>query len=393
MVETLYRYGWGAPSEIDLGTTGSGKSERIRKRLVVERWTSFVDPTRGVRRGVFISMLHDPKRMESYAEFRRALHAYGMIRDDAWLIVNALLREAYRRYDFLSTLKWVDAKGRQREGGRPWNPLVHGPIISMFWDEFHQLATWKEFIDKLEELARIQRAAGMRVTIASHMATLGDTGSQALRDMLAGGRAVLLRTTSGLNASLTTGGQLTGDPRSLPKQPGMCFVAEGETATLIGRESYIPTDEQAEALGVRSLYDWLFDDNNQPIGYPAEIPPETADAFGREFMEWAAAGRQFGGRPVPVLGATRPVPRAAGDGTALDALLGILAAASQPLDRPQIAAHPQWGGRNVTSTMTAALRAGQESGRVVKTADGRYRLSDRYREQIAAERSESGEAA
>lgn len=361
MTEVLFRFGQGAPSALTLGTTGSGKSERLRLKLVIERWTSFVDPATGQRRGLFLSFLHDPKQLESFAEFRDAVHGYGITRDDAHIMIDAFLREMRRRYDFLRSLKWTDnkPKPRQRRGGIKWNPLVHGPLISVIWDEFHEMAADAEFAKKQEKLARYQRACGMRAEIASHMGTLGDTASQALRDMVAGGRATMLRTTSALNAGLATGGQLVGDPRALPRDPGMCLVADGEAQSLIGRHAWIPGDDAGFDV---TLYDFLFDEDNNPIGFPAEIPPETAEAFGREFMEWAAAGRSEEGRAdssMWLAPAPRPVDTTAGDQSALDALLATLATSTAPMARAQIAEHPLWKPRAVTSTLTKALKDAQ----------------------------------
>lgn len=391
MREPLFKFGWGAPSKLVLGTTGSGKSEEYRQQLVIERWASFVDPVSGQRKGLFLSFLHDPKRMESYAEFRRALHGYGTTRDDAHIMADAFEREMDRRYDFLSTLAWTDRKDRDREGSVPWDPRVHGPILSAVWDEFHELAgADAELVKKLERIARKQRACAMRACVGTHMGTLGDTGSQALRDMLSGGVAILFRTTSALNAALATGGQLTADPRALPKVPGMCLVSDGETATLMGRRSYIPKDEQTHDV---TLYDWLFDDSNNPIGYPAEIPPETAEAFGTEFMEWMAAGRQRGGRSGwSYAGTPAFVPTE--DKKAADALRRILFEAAGPLRREEIAKHTLWVPRSVTSTLTAALKAGREAEPpwAVKAGAGpstTYELSAAAREQMAGESAET----
>lgn len=353
MWDTWYRFGWGAPSEIVLGTTGGGKSARLRKKMVAERWTyQMVD---GRPRGLFVTLLHDPKRLESYAEFRDAVHGYGITRDDAHIIIDALLREMVRRYDFISALEWTDGKGRHRRGGLAWNPLIHGPIISHYWDEFHELAGDGPFVAKLEKLARYQRAGAMRGTLASHMGTLSDTGSQALRDMLAGGRATLFRTTSALNAGLVSGGQLTADPRTLPRTPGMCYVVDGETAPIMGRESYIPGGEDAG-----NVYDWLFDDSNEPVGFPADIPPETAEAFGPEFMQWLEAGRAPGGRvQVPYMPAVVGVPVQAAarpDVRSVDAVLAVLASARRPLDTNELTDLLRAEGYTFkTRTITGAL--------------------------------------
>jgi hypothetical protein len=385
MYDTLYRYGWGAPSEVALGTTGGGKSQRARKRMLIERYASFVDDT-GVRRGTHLTILHDPKRLETYAEFRDAVFAYGITRDDAHIIVDALNRECERRYDWLSTQEWTDAKGRSRRGGLAWNPLIHGPVISHFWDEFHFLTGDGEFVKKLETLGRLQRAAGMRAMLLSHMGTLGDTGSQALRDMLASGRATLFRTTSAMNAGLVTGGQLTGDPRALPRQPGMCFVADGETASMMGRESYVPGDEDAEKLGATSLYDWLFDDDNNPIGFPAEVPPETAEAFGEEFMQWAEAGRLPGGReawrrsrpstPEREPAATRP------DVRCVDAVASQLAVSPVPMDMDALSSALSRAGYTFSvRTIRGALTELRKQGTVF-SSNGFHEPTPQVRDSI-----------
>jgi hypothetical protein len=390
MWDTWYRYGWGAPSEIVLGSTGGGKSARARKKMIAERWTSHV--VDGVRRGLFITLLHDPKRLESYAEFRDAIHGYGMTRDDAHILIDALLREMLRRYDYLSSLEWTDTKGRRRRGGVAWDPRVHGPVISHYWDEFHELAGDGEFVKKLEKLARYQRACAMRGTLLSHMGTLSDTGSQALRDMLAGGRATLFRTTSALNAGLVSGGQLSADPRTLPRSPGMCYVVDGETAPIMGRESYVPGEEQPG-----NVYDWLFDDRNQPIGFPAEIPPETAEAFGPEFMAWLEEGRsplgRTGARPAV---AREPVaPRS--DVRSVDAVLAVLASQRRAMPMNDLAAELRTRGFNfATRTITGALSGLKTSGKAQEvnkcwelTADTRAEFDalEQERAAVAAEES------
>lgn len=391
MFDTQYRYGWGAPSEIVLGTTGGGKSMRARKKMIIERYSTVVDAG-GVRRGAFITILHDPKRMESYAEFRDAVHAYGTTRDDAHIIIDALLNEMFRRYDLLAGLEWTDGKGRTRRGGLAWDPAVHGPIISHYWDEFHELAGDGEFVKKLEKLARYQRACAMRATLLSHMGTLGDTGSQALRDMLSGGRATLFRTTSALNAGLVSGGQLNVDPRTLPREPGMCFVVDGDTPPIMGRESYIPGGEEPG-----NVYDWLFDDSNSPIGFPAEIPPETAEAFGTEFMEWAAAGRLPEGRahwrPTSAPAATT----VKADVKSIDAVLAALSTSAVPLgmDALQATSVVAAGGWS-TRAIRGALQKLREQGLVFTSGNGvltRHELTPQARADMEAQSAAAAEQA
>ena len=397
MVRVLFRRGWGAPSGQVTGTTGGGKSMDVRQSLLIERWAHYVDKKTGEKRGAFISMLHDPKHMQSYAEYRNAVSAYGVTRDDAHILVDALLREMFRRYDLVSTMTWVDDLGRERHGGADWDPAVHGPIISVYWDEFHALAEDKELVKKLDQLARYQRACAMRGTILSHMSTLSDMGLQSLRDMLAGGRATLYRTTSGLNATLATGGQLVGDPRTLPKDPGMCYVADGETATLMGRKSWVPNDAQAKALGARSVYDWLFDADNNPIGYPAVIPPETVEAFGKEFMEWAAAGRRPAGRTpgsskLFVAGASGQVTSSTrDDARAVDVLRRVAFDARGPFTRAQVVKNDLWvaAGLGITSTLGKSLAEAMKAGWLEKSSHGQYEMVASEQARMRAELDEA----
>ena len=365
--EPFYRYGWGAPSKVVTGTTGSGKSENLRKQMVIERYFAHTDPDTGVKRGLFATFLHDFKQFESYGEFRPAVHAAGSTVEDAYIMRDALIREMHRRYAMLASYVWYDKKDRRREGGIKWDPRIHGPILSWVIDEFHEIAKDQEFIGPLERLARKMRACGIRITIGTHLATLGDTGSRGFRDMLAGGYALLGRTTDGLT-SVITGGQLTADPRQLPKLPGMCLVADGEQQTMHARQTFVPADED-EPLNV---YDLLFDDNNNPIGYPAELPPETLEAFGPDWAKWAEAGKQPGGRSEGVwLKEPAVAQSSAADGvefkSAKEAVLSVLFTAMKPLD---------------IDGVDAALRPLRERGLKCSTRTARVVLAELFNDKI-----------
>ena len=384
MWEPFYKYGWGAPSKMVVGTTGSGKSENLRKQLVIERYFAVSDPAApGGMRGLFASFLQDFKRFESYGEFRRAVHASGCTVDDAYLMRDALIREMDRRYDMLASHVWFDKKGRRREGGIHWDPRVHGPILSWIIDEFHEIAKDTAFIAPLELLARKMRACGIRITIGTHMGTLGDTGSRGLRDMLAGGYLLLGRTTDSLTTAVT-GAKLTADPRQLPKLAGMCLVADGEQQTMHARQTYIPSNED-EPLNV---YDLLYDDNNQPIGYPAVLPPETLEAFGPEWVEWAEAGKEPGGRKAGPWNATSATQAAAPVGepsaeeatSAKEAVAQILASNGGEMDIDAIdAALEPFRARGVRCSISMArkvLAVLVKDEFAVKTRHGFYQISE-----------------
>jgi hypothetical protein len=387
---TQFRLGLGAPSRIIIGTTGSGKTEAIR-RLTRGQIKARVLRPDGIPTRLVAPFLHDPKRGADYGALRRLVCGFSIDSATLHMIVDAFDREMNRRYDALGLTVWIDDKDREREGERPFDPRTMGPILSLILDEFHVDAKDQGLMAKLDPFARKKRAAGIEITFASHLATIGDTGSQAFRDMAASGEAWLLRTTMGMNAPLVTGATLTGDPRALPREPGFVFAASGEEQTMKGRFAYQKPDE---------FYDDLYDDDNQPRVQPIEWPQETLDAFGKEFVEWMAASqnRQVGTAVplVPMTLRSAAVPSSQQDLLAEDALRRILFESTEPLGRPAIIEHPLWKDRfNTTSTLTAVLRKGQDATPpwLLRHAVGKgaFGLSPAMRDQMAQAADELAE--
>jgi hypothetical protein len=395
LVTRLFTRGWGAPSRLIIGTKGSGKTSVVRRLLFAQLKARVMCPS-GQPARLIAPFVDDPKRGADYGLFRRLVCGFSVEPDTLHMIVDAFGREMDRRYDALASTVWQDDEGRLWEGERPFDPTTMGPILSLTCDEFHVRAKDQALMAKLDPFGRKMRAAGIEINVATHLSTIGDTGSQGFRDMLAGGEAWLLRTTLGLNASLATGGQLTGDPRALPRVAGMLLHASGEgSATMQARAAY---DEPA------TLYDQVYGPNRTPLIQPIEWPPETLEAFGRDFVEWMRECQESAlGTPVPAVPRSLKTgtPAAAGqDLLAEEALRRILFASTAPMSRGQIAEHPLWAGRSVTSTLTAVLRAGQDCKPpwLVKLPQGKgvYDLTADIRQHMtdaASEDSDGQEAA
>ena len=386
----LWTPGWGAPSRIILGTKGSGKSETVRL-LILAMLKARIESAAGPRRLV-APFLHDPKRGADYGAFRRQVSGFSITSDTLHLIVEAFAREMERRYDALANTVWTDSKGRQREGERPFDPATMGPVLSLIMDEFHVDAKDKALMAKLDPMGRKMRAAGIELNVATHLATIGDTGSQGFRDMTAGGEAWLLRTTLGLNASLATGGTLTGDPRLLPRVAGMVLHASGEEATMQARVAYVEPE---------ALYDLLYDDNNNSLIQPIEWPQETLDAFGPDFVQWMRECQQqpVGSAPVAPPSGFKPAGQpstSAEDLKAFNVLLAVLGAADGPCRRPQVMEDPRWVWS--TKTLTNVLRAGQDTDppllQKVDGSNGAYELTEYGRgwDQLERDRADAQEA-
>lgn len=380
----MWQPGWGAPGRWLVGTKGSGKTEALRLLLLGMLEAQVMGPA-GPRRLV-APFLHDPKRGKDFGAYRRQVSGFSTTPDCLHMIVEAIIREMDRRYDALGSDVWFDEYDRPREGETAFDPSVHGPIISLVVDEFHEPAKDQLLMAKLEPMARKMRAGGIEVVAASHMSTISDSGSQVFRDMLAGGEAWLFRTTSGLNAALATGGQLVGDPRGLPREPGSVLHAAGDDDTMQARMAYVPSEP---------LYNRLYDERNRSRILPVEWPAETLEAFGPDFVEWmrACQARQPGESAPATPKAYVQVggPRAATvqeSAGAEEALLRVLFDASSPMARKDIEGHPSW--RWGMSTATNVLRKTQDDGRVRKlpVGKGTFELTADARERMAAERSE-----
>lgn len=372
LVTRMFTPGWGSPSRAIFGTKGSGKTELIRRLLLAQLRTRVMGPERPVR--LVAPFLHDPKRGADYGAFRRQVSGFSVDSSTLHMIVDAFGREMDRRYDALAGVVWKDSKGRWREGEKPFDPRVMGAILSLDMDEFHVDAKDQLLMTKLDPFARKMRAAGIEINIATHAATIGDTGSQGFRDMLAGGEAWLLRTTMGLNAALATGGTLTGDPRLLPRVPGMVLQSSGEDTTMQARIAY----DDGEAM-----YDMLYDDDNNSRIQPIKWLPETLEAFGPDFVQWMRDSQE---RPIGSIAVSAPAtykpagaaPEQTDDRKAFDVLLLILKDGGKPMKRSDIVNDARWTW--ATKTLTNVLRAGQDVDpqlvRKIEGSNGAYELTE-----------------
>jgi hypothetical protein len=251
------------------------------------------------------------------------------------MLVQAFKQEMLRRNAFLSKkgwrdqhgqlhrAEWVDQRGRTRYGRKWWNPLVDGPILTLNIDEAHEYLAVREFAQFVTAGARMYRKCGMRIRVATHTPLLTDLGgSMALRDMLTGGFVWVGRTANSLSGPTAFNGRLPVDPRSIPAIPGAGFT--------LGRLA----DKQmmSRFMWEEDYYELVRDVHDMPIGYPAELPAHTLEAFGPEFGKWMTqlrAGEDWTpDQPVKV----DPVAPQ----RSVDAVLLVMAAAGRPLNMDEL---------------------------------------------------------
>jgi hypothetical protein len=384
----LFREEWGCPHDFLCGTTGAGKSEALSMLLLIDRWAHHTDAD-GCRHGLVADLLIDPQQGQSYEPFMDDLAApVAVDLAEAKLMVEAVRREMFRRNAYLSKrgwrdangvlhrAEWVDAKGRTRYGRKWWDPRIDGPILTLNIDEAHEFLADREFVALVTAGARMYRKCGIRIRVATHTPLLTDLGgSMALRSMLTGGFVWAGRTADRLSGPTAFNGRLPADPCSLPLDPGVCFAMGGQaTKPMMARTMWEP-----------DFYDWIRDGDGSPIGYPAELPAVTWEAFGPEFAQWVQA-RADESEWVPESASPSSAGKVDLSSTAKDRVFTVLAGQGSTVDMDKLdELLTAKGWATPTRTIRDALKKLREAG-LVFTANGRHELTPQGREQAEAGR-------
>jgi len=373
----LYRPDWGTPHDFLCGTTGAGKSDTLSLLLTIDRWASYVD-VNGVRRGLVADLLIDPQQGQSYGPFVDDLAApMACTLDEAMLLVQALRQEMFRRNRYLARVEWPDPRRRKRDGspvmrkGRKWwNPLVDGPIITLNIDEAHEYLAHKPFAALVTSGARMYRKCGIRIRVATHTPLLSDLGgSMALRDMLTGGFVWVGRTANSLSGPVAFNGRLQVDPRTIPEVPGMAFLLSG----------LAPKPMLVRSMWEPDFYDWVRDDQDEPVGYPATLPPETVAAFGKEYAAWVAHMADPNATPWDAGAGSTAKASPSEAVVSVDAVFSVLAAARGSLDMDTLNGElVRLGHRYATKTIRDAVKRLRDQGQV-QSANGRHELTAQTR--------------
>lgn len=368
----IYRPGWGVPHVAAFGTTGSAKSEFLSAVFTIDRWAHYVTDD-GRKVGIVADFLIDPQQGQSFAPFLDDLAGpVACSLEEAMVLVRALEREGLRRNRYLAreAKAWDERRQKWRTGRKWWNPLVDGPILALTIDEAHDYLSNREFAGIVTKAGRMWRKCGMQVRIATHTPLLTDLGgSMALRDMLTGGSVWMGRTANSLSGPTAFNGRLPVDPRSIPALPGMAYWLTG----LAPKPMLARTDWEPD------YYDWVRDDNDEPIGYPGVLPAETLAAFGDEYAAWVKHTQGDSGEPFVPAQATklhRVVPT--------DAVLAALAGFDpDPADMDGLIGTLQRNGVEASIIEVRGALAELRGDGMVETVDGQHGLTEQGRDAMA----------
>jgi len=260
-----YRNDSGPVHTLIAGSTDSGKSRTVEQLLAEERHS-----------GVIASHLIDGKGGTSLPDWAESVDEYATTVEEARALLHKDRNRMYLRIEILKTCVWTDHLGRARKGLSQFTPgdPRHGlPMLSITIDEAQKILADEKCREYVEEMIGMARSCGIKFRLITQVPLLSSLGNSSLiRDAVAAGNVIVLRTANRLSGQVAFNGALPVDPCSLPKQ-----WPNGDPTSGLGFV-FAPGAERAATMRVGYVEDpfhWAI------TGTPAQMEPYTGpDAQG-----------------------------------------------------------------------------------------------------------------
>lgn len=196
------------------GSTDAGKTALVKMLLAEERHS-----------GVIVSYLIDPQRGQSYAGWKKSVHRFASTDAEIVALLRDVRRRMYARNDFLSNVLWRDEFGDIHEGIEefdPSDPRHDLKMISVTIEEAQRVLAIPEACELVEECIGMSRKCGIKFRAVTPVPLQGSLGgSQEIKDAVASGNVVVLRTANSLSGQAAFNGSFAVDPCELPAEfPG-----------------------------------------------------------------------------------------------------------------------------------------------------------------------------
>ncbi len=344
----MYRF-W-APSsgpwhDLIAGTTGSGKSRLIDLLLAEER-----------RSPLIASVIIDPQNGQSLPAWRRHVALFADTAELGMAVLYAVRDEMYRRSRLLSRVEWIDEDGDQVEGIEffdPTHPVIRElglPLLVLTIEEAPTFLALPGARAITEDLAKMARKCGIKLRLICQVPLLDQLGSTTLRDQVASGNVVVLRTGNKLSGAVAFNGNLPVDPSTLPREWPDGTSTAG-LAYVLGPGAR-PT--QCRVDFVEKPHRWA------RAGTLTELLEVVTS-----YEQYAGAGQQATNAE-----AATPAGPAAADATAIDKIVAYLAELKRPATTGALARELNLP----RSTVSTACTRGAAAGRVEQVRHGMWSL-------------------
>lgn len=362
MGEVRYRHfrpGSGPVHTLIAGSTDAGKSRTVDQLLCEERHS-----------GVIASQIIDPQGGQSLPDWQGNVEDYARNITEARALLTRARDRMYARNAFMASVKWRDdhrsdkfPDGRERLGIGEFTPgdPRHGlKLLSITIDEAQTVLADPVCRALVEEMIAMSRKCGIKFRLITQVPLLSSLGnSMAIRDAVAAGNVIVLRTANRLSGQVAFNGALPVDPSSLPKE-----WPDGSTTSGIGFV-FAPGADRAATMRVGYVED--------VFGWAT-----TGPTIGLEPYEGPAAKGSDGAstaQPNPPEPQSDAQPDRAGE----DAVLAFLAErAASETSRGDLINQIQGASANPPAlrTLVKALTDLVEAGEVERTGRGQYRITE-----------------
>ncbi|WP_181764082.1 hypothetical protein [Streptomyces albidus (ex Kaewkla and Franco 2022)] len=368
----LYRFwrpGSGPVHDLIAGTTDAGKSRLLDQLLAYERHSPLT-----------VSWVIDPQRGQSLPDWQDAVDWFADSVAEGKKLLKAAQREMYRRNKLLARMEWTDEKGRLRRGKASFTPTEELPLLCLTIEEAHAVLADPANVKIVEDLAKMARKCGIKLRLVTQVPLLSQLGnSMTLRDMVAAGNVVVLRTANRLSGQVSFNGTIPADPHALPRE-----FPDGTSSSGLGYS----LGPQARSSVMRTHYvedpfEWA------TTGETTALPADAVESVGKDYAtwrqrrdeEWSTPEPEVLEEPVEEEPAAAFAPVVPADDSAKDAICGYLAERGQV--RTGVIAHDL---DIPLPTVSQSLRRLANEGRVTRVRHGVWAATEGT---DAAERDEA----
>lgn len=233
----FFRPGSGSVHDLISGASDSGKSTLIGLLLSYERHNGFV------------SIVIDPQRGQSLPDWQDAVPVFARSAEEGLDVLRRVKAGMLRRNELLADLRWVDEQGRQRRGVPDFTHTPQMPLAVVTIDEAHAiLRQYPEAVAICEDIAKMGRKCGIKLRLATQVPLLDQLGnSNTMREQVAAGNVIVLRTGGRMSGQVAFQGQLPVDPFLLPREwpdgsstAGLGYLLSGTSREAPMRTLWVP---------------------------------------------------------------------------------------------------------------------------------------------------------
>lgn len=240
----LWRLKYGAVHMLLAGTTGAGKSGVFN--VVLANATSSPLVT---------TWVIDPQGGQSIPEWMDHVDWAARSTDEGIVMLKAAFEVMMERNRYLATVEWEDEAGNRRRGRGYFEPTEEIPLLTIVIDEAHQMLQDEDAAKLTADIAKMARKCGVQLLLATQVPSVDELGGNStIRDQLASGTAVVLRSKSAQTARMVFAGAMPVEPNKIPSEmsdgstsAGLGFTMGSNTRTAMFRSFYV-SDRQAYEL-------------------------------------------------------------------------------------------------------------------------------------------------